>query len=340
MTNRKSLVVSMGEPAGIGPDIILSAWIKRKALNLPEFFVFGNFQCLIERAAQLKIDVPVVEISNGFDAVGCFEHGLPVLQSVALGPVVAGQLSDDSGSFVIDAIKRSVRAIYEGEASAMVTAPIHKAALYGVGFSFPGHTEYLSALSSEVFDKTATPVMMLASDELRVVPLTIHVPLKDVPELLNIELIVETTSILAHDLQRRFGIADPRIIITGLNPHAGEDGTMGREEIETIIPAIKALKNKGLDVTGPYPADTCFHKKARKGYDAAIAMYHDQALIPIKTLSFDEGVNVTLGLPFIRTSPDHGTALSIAGSGLADPLSFISALRMADDMAIRSELKV
>jgi len=333
MNKKLPLVVSMGEPAGIGPDIILLSWIKRVALSLPFFYVIGNKACLQERARQLGLDVSIETINHSEQVSDVFSNALPVMEGVPLDLVVAGEINPAHGGFVIDAIKSGVQAIHNHEASGLVTAPIHKGALYDVGFSFPGHTEYLAALSSEIYGLEVHPVMMLACDRLRVVPVTIHVALSDVPGLLTQELIVRTVGVVARDLSKRWRLESPRIILTGLNPHAGEDGAMGREEIDVIEPAIEILKRQGLDVTGPYPGDTCFHEKARAGYDCAVCMYHDQALIPVKTLGFDEGVNITLGLPFIRTSPDHGTALAIAGKGTSDPSSFIEAVRTAQIMA-------
>lgn len=331
------LVVSMGEPAGIGPDIILKSYIERQARELPFFYVVGDVKTLIQRAILLGIDVPIKQISNGAETAGLFDQCLPVVQGGELEPIEVGSVSSASGRFVIEAIRKSVEDIHAGIAGAIVTAPIHKAALYEAGFNFPGHTEYLAALSNEIFRVAARPVMMLASDELRVVPVTIHVPFADVPNLLTKELIIETITIAERDLRSRFNIQKPHIIVTGLNPHAGEDGTLGRTEIEIIGPAVAALCEAGLDVSGPFSADICFHPRARARYDVAVAMYHDQALIPIKTLSFDEGVNVTLGLPFIRTSPDHGTALDIAGSGVARVDSFVAALKMAAKMALSNQ---
>ena len=307
------LVVSSGDPAGIGPDIILSAYSLRDRSDIPPFFVVGDVSLLHQRADMLGLEIKVGHVSEDEDISSQFSRFLPVLEAAGLSDVVAGQISSSNGAYVIETIRRSVEEIASGRASGLVTAPIHKAALYGAGFQFPGH-------------------MMLASKELRVVPVTIHIPFETVPEVLTKELIVETVSILAKDLRLKLGIETPRIIVTGLNPHAGEDGTLGREEIEVIEPAIKILQDAGLKVSGPYSADPCFHPRARQGYDAAVAMYHDQALIPIKTISFDEGVNVTLGLPFIRTSPDHGTAVDIAGTGAAKADSFIAALKMASGM--------
>lgn len=331
----KPLVVSIGEPAGIGPDVILTAFKQRKSLNIPPFYVQGETRLLKERAKLLNLEIAFQEICETqiSDVYSLFSSSLPVRNCAASAEgVKAGQLNADHASFVIEAISNSVKDIHNGFASGIVTAPIHKGNLYSVGFEFPGHTEFLAFLSRDVFGLERQPVMMLASDELRVVPVTIHVPFADVPSLLTKDLIKETTLILAKDLKERFGIKEPHIIVTGLNPHAGEDGTIGRTEIEIIEPAVQDLCADGLNVTGPYSADTCFHPRARATYDAAVTMYHDQGLIPIKTLSFDDGVNVTLGLPFIRTSPDHGTALDIAGTGVAKPNSFIAALKMAAQM--------
>lgn len=330
----RPLVVSLGEPAGIGPDIILSAYSQRVAHGLPPFYVVGDVGVLTDRARMLGLHVPLLSVTDGADIAGLFPQSLPVLEVSGVKDVVAGKISSANGAFVIETIRRSVEEVASGRACGLVTAPIHKAALYGAGFRFPGHTEYLASLCLSLFNKTVTPVMMLASDELRVVPVTIHIPFDAVTDALSKELIVETVSILIADLKLKFGINTPRIIVTGLNPHAGEDGTLGREEIEIIEPAIKELRGGGFDVSGPFSADTCFHPRARQGYDAAVAMYHDQALIPIKTISFDEGVNVTLGLPFVRTSPDHGTAVDIAASGAAKVDSFVAALKMAAQMSI------
>lgn len=331
----KPLVVSIGDPAGIGPDVILSAFEQRDTLNLPPFYVQGDIGILRERAKQLNLEISFQEIGETQikEVASLFSSFLPIKNcGLAIRDVQAGHLNSDHASFVIQAIRRSIEDIHNGFASGIVTAPIHKGNLYSTGFEFPGHTEFLAFLSRDVFGLERQPVMMLASDELRVVPVTIHVPFADVPTLLSKDLIKETTHILAKDLKNRFGIKAPHIIVTGLNPHAGEDGTIGRTEIEIIEPAVQELCADGLNVTGPYSADTCFHPRARANYDAAVTMYHDQGLIPIKTLSFDDGVNVTLGLPFIRTSPDHGTALDIAGTGDAKPDSFIAALKMAAQM--------
>jgi len=251
---------------------------------------------------------------------------------------VAGHPNPSAAPLVMQAVERAVTLVQEQAARAVVTNPIAKAVLYGAGFPFPGHTEYLAALASPK-GKSLHPVMMLASPRLKVVPVTIHVPLKEVPSLLTPELILSTLAITAEGLTRYFGVKHPRLIVSGLNPHAGEEGSLGREEIDIIEPAIDAARAEGLDVSGPRPADTLFHKAALATYDAAICMYHDQALAPFKTLAFEDGVNVTLGLPFIRTSPDHGTAFSLAGTGKASPRSLIEALRLAAAMSAQAEAK-
>jgi 4-hydroxythreonine-4-phosphate dehydrogenase len=252
------------------------------------------------------------------------------------GPVVAGRPDQVAAPAIMQSIECAVRLVQDGTARAVVTNPISKSVLYGAGFPYPGHTEYLAALASTGGTKVH-PVMMLASPALKVVPVTIHVPLKDVPGVLTKDLILATIEITARDLGRYFGLKRPRLAVSGLNPHAGEGGGLGREEIEIIAPAIEAARATGFDVTGPHPADTMFHAEARATYDAAICMYHDQALVPFKTLAFEDGVNVTIGLPFLRTSPDHGTAFPLAGTGEASPRSLIEALRLAAAMAERAK---
>ncbi|MDX2258537.1 MAG: 4-hydroxythreonine-4-phosphate dehydrogenase PdxA [Hyphomicrobiaceae bacterium] len=329
------LAVSMGDPAGIGLDIILAAWLQRGELALPAFVAFASVAALSERARLLGLDVPLHTISRVIEASAAVARGLPVIDTPAGAPVTPGRPQPATAPATLAAIDAAVAAVARGEARAVVTAPIAKSVLYAAGFGHPGHTEYLGALSRRHWpDQPASPVMMLASDDLRVVPVTIHVPLSAVPALLTADAIETTIRITAAELQKRFSIARPRIAVAGLNPHAGESGTMGSEEIEIIAPAIARLCADGLDVRGPLPADTMFHAAARSRYDVAIAMYHDQGLVPLKTLAFDRAVNVTLGLPFVRTSPDHGTAFDIAGTGRADPASFIAALRMADRMSV------
>lgn len=321
MTRPAPIAVSIGEPAGIGPEIAVKAW-QRLGARLP-FFVIGDLTHVAGYGAH------PVPIARPQDAAHAALSGLPVLSHPFAAPAVAGQPAPENAAGVIAAIARGVDLVMRGEASALTTLPIHKKALKdGAGFRFPGHTEYLAHLAG-----VETVVMMLACPALRVVPATIHIPLSEVPAALNAGLLTDTIRITDAALRRDFGIARPRIAIAGLNPHAGEGGTMGREEEDLITPVIAALRAEGLTLSGPHSADTMFHAGARAQYDAAIAMYHDQALIPIKTIDFSGGVNVTLGLPFIRTSPDHGTAFDIAGTGRADPTSFIAALEMAALMA-------
>jgi 4-hydroxythreonine-4-phosphate dehydrogenase len=298
----------------------------------------GDTAVLTERARALGLSVPLTEISDPAAALDLFSEALPVLPVASPGAVVAGRPDRAAAPAVTQAIERAVGLVRRGEAAAVVTNPIAKAVLYGAGFPFPGHTEYLAALASAE-GRPLLPVMMLASPTLKVVPVTIHVPLADVPALLTEDLILSTLEITARDLGRYFGLHRPRLAVSSLNPHAGEQGGLGCEEIDIIAPAIEAARAKGLDVTGPHPADTMFYEGARSTYDAAICMYHDQALVPFKTLAFEEGVNVTLGLPFIRTSPDHGTAFAIAGTGRANPRSLIEALRMAAAMHERAEAR-
>ena len=327
----KPLAITLGEPAGIGPDITLQAWLRRTELGLPAFYLLGDPGFISQRAALLGLDVPVTETHPG-QAVEIFSKALPVVPTGHRVTAQPGRPDVTSAEATIGSIRQAVLDVKAGRASAVVTNPIAKAILYRAGFTHPGHTEYLAELAADG-GVVPQPVMMLWSPTLAVVPVTIHVALREAIEQLTSPLITSTTRIVAASLRRYFGLSRPRIALSGLNPHAGEDGTMGTEEDTIIAPAIATLRNAGLDVQGPLPADTMFHDAARKTYDCAICMYHDQALIPIKTLAFDEGVNVTLGLPFIRTSPDHGTAFGIAGKGTANPASLIAALRLAARMA-------
>lgn len=335
------LALTMGDPAGIGPELALKAWMARDANSLSAFCVYGCVNTLRERATLLGLSVPVATISHASEAGRVFATALPVLDLPVAEIVAVGQPSARNSAATIKSIARAVEDVRDGLAAAVVTNPIAKSVLYAAGFEHPGHTEFLAALAAKHWPGVAhQPVMMLASDELKVVPLTIHVPLADVPRLITRELIVSTVKITAGALRRDFGVSRPRIAIAGLNPHAGEDGTIGREEDEIIAPAIAAVGGS-VALIGPLSADTMFHPAARATYDAAICMYHDQALIPIKTLAFDKGVNVTLGLPFVRTSPDHGTAFGIAAAGSASPVSLIEALRLADRMvAARAKARV
>jgi 4-hydroxythreonine-4-phosphate dehydrogenase len=324
------LAVTMGEPAGIGGEIALKAWLGR-ADDVPPFYLIDDPERLSHLAARLGWAVPVRTIADPAEAAASFAETLPV---VPVGWAVRGQPGrPDPGdpAAVVGAIDRAVADVTSGRAAALVTNPIHKESLYRAGFRHPGHTEYLAELAGA----GVIPVMMLVCPQLRVVPVTIHLALRRVVEALDIDAIVATGRITAAALRRDFGIAAPVLAVAGLNPHAGEGGALGREEIEIVAPAIAELCAAGVDARGPFAADTMFHAAARQSYDAAVCMYHDQALIPIKTLDFDGGVNVTLGLPFVRTSPDHGTAFAIAGTGRARPGSLIAALRLAAAMAAR-----
>lgn len=328
----KALALTLGEPAGIGPDIAIGAWLKRRELGLPAFYLIGDSTFINARAALLNTSVTVAEVKPE-DASAAFTDALPVVKTGITATAPPGQPDDSSAPSAIASIRHAVADVIAERASAVVTNPIAKSVLYRAGFSHPGHTEFLAQLSAAVNGAVPHPVMMLWSPDLAVVPVTIHLPLRDAITHLTTDLIVRTARIVAVDLKARFGIASPRLAISGLNPHAGEDGTLGTEDQSIIAPAIAILRQDGIDVRGPLPADTMFHAGARKTYDCAICMYHDQALIPIKTIAFDDGVNVTLGLPFVRTSPDHGTAFDIAGTGRANPSSLIAALRLAARMA-------
>jgi 4-hydroxythreonine-4-phosphate dehydrogenase len=328
------LALTFGEPAGIGPDIALMAWRRRVELGLPPFYLLADPAYLKRRAMQLKFDVPIASVEPD-QAATAFASVLPVAAIDVAASAEPGHPDASSAPAAIAAIRRAVADVTSGKASAVVTNPVAKNVLYRSGFAEPGHTEYLAKLAGERTGIAAMPVMMLWSPELAVVPVTIHLPLAEVPKRISTELIVDTGRIVAHDLTNRFGMAHPRLAIAGLNPHAGEDGALGEEDAALVAPAVARLKQDGFDARGPLPADSMFHVAARKTYDVALCMYHDQALIPIKTLAFDHAVNVTLGLPFVRTSPDHGTAFDIAGTGRADPSSLIAALKLAARLAAR-----
>ena len=327
---QRPLVVTMGEPAGIGGEIALKAWLARDN-GLPPFFLVDDAARLRALAGDLGLRVPVRTISGAADAVALFAEALPVLDRPLPCPARPGQPEPANAAAVTDAIETAVTLVRSGAASAVVTNPIHKKVLYDAGFRFPGHTEYLAALAGD----SCRPVMMLACAELRVVPVTVHVGLKRAIAMLRAEDIVASATITEAALRHDFGIRQPRLAMAGLNPHAGEGGEMGSEEAAIIAPAVATLRRRGIDVSGPLAPDTLFSPRARAGYDAAICMYHDQALIPLKALDFDGGVNVTLGLPFVRTSPDHGTALDIAGSGRANEASLVAAMSLARDIAER-----
>ena len=325
------LALTMGEPAGIGGEIALKAWSEREAEGLPPFFAIDDPARLEAVAAAAHLAIPIRVIAAPEDAPAAFRGGLPVLR---IGPVegaVAGAPTVAHGRAVLESIERGVALALEGRAAAVVTNPIHKATLAAAGFPYPGHTEYLAARTH------SAPAMMLVCPGLRVAPVTTHVGLAEAIASLSSGAIAACARTVARALQRDFGIDAPRLAVAALNPHAGEGGTMGREEIETIAPAVARLADDGLDVFGPEPADTLFHATSRQRFDVAICMYHDQALIPLKAIDFAHGVNVTLGLPIVRTSPDHGTALDLAGTGAASAASLIAALKLAGAIAGRRE---
>lgn len=325
------LALTMGEPAGIGGEIALKAWANRQA-DTPAFFIIDDAQRLSDIAARFHIDTPVISISEPQQARKAFARALPVLTPLRplAAPVALGKPSRDAAPAIIGAIDQAVTLARTGAASGIVTNPIHKANLQSAGFAFPGHTEYLGHLAGDL-----ETVMMLAVEGLRVVPVTVHLAMRDVARALSAQAIVRAGLITAMALRADFGIVRPRLAVAAFNPHAGEEGNMGDEEMRVITPAIMQLREEGIDASGPAPADTLFHPAARAKFDAALCMYHDQALIPLKTIDFAAGVNVTLGLPFVRTSPDHGTAFDIAEKGVADASSLLAALRMAASIAAR-----
>ncbi|SDA19373.1 4-hydroxythreonine-4-phosphate dehydrogenase [Methylobacterium sp. UNC378MF] len=330
------LALTLGDPAGIGPELALSAWLGRTGPDpLPPFFLVADPDFIERLAHRLGRPVPVAEVDPE-TAAEVFPRALPVVPLPSGASIAAEPGLPDSvnAGATIESITAAVEFVKAGRASAVVTNPIAKFVLTRTGFAHPGHTEFLAALAVPPGRTPPRPVMMIWSPGLSVVPVTIHVPLKDVPDLLTQELVEETATIVARDLRERFGIPEPRLVLAGLNPHAGEAGTIGHEDRDILAPAVARLRAQGIDIRGPLPADTLFHARARETYDVALAPTHDQALIPIKTIAFDDGVNVTLGLPFVRTSPDHGTAFDIAGQGIARPDSLVAALRLADRLAV------
>ena len=322
------IIVTMGEPAGIGGEIALKAWAERGD-GVPVFCLIDDPARLQVLAAKIGIEVPISVVESVAEASARWNTALPVLPIALAAPVIPGRTDNRNAPAVIAAIEMAVAAVKCGEAAAIVTNPIQKQSLYAAGFGFPGHTEYLAALDGSGI----APVMMLACPGLRVVPVTIHIPLRDVARILTSDAIIAAGRTTAAALRRDFGISSPRLAVAALNPHAGEGGTIGDEEARILAPAISALRQEGIDIADPAPADSLFHERARAGYDAVLCMYHDQALIPLKTIDFERGVNITLGLSFVRTSPDHGTALDIAGTGKANPESLIAALKAAAEIA-------
>ena len=329
------IALTMGEPAGIGGEIALLAWralageaTRNTGANNP-FFIIDDPARLVALARMTAPDVAVKAIAQPAQAAAVFPAALPVLPIALAQAVVPGRPARENSTAVIAAIERAVELVRAGEAAAVVTNPIHKQVLYEGGFRFPGHTEFLAELAGG----GCTPVMMLTCPGLRVVPVTVHLPLARAAASLTAEAIVQAGRVTAAALRADFAIARPRLAVAGLNPHAGEGGALGREEIDVIAPAIATLRDEGIEISGPAPADSLFHPQARQGYDAVLCMYHDQALIPLKTIDFEHGVNITLGLPFVRTSPDHGTAFDIAGMGRASPANLLAALATARAMA-------
>jgi 4-hydroxythreonine-4-phosphate dehydrogenase len=323
----RPLAVALGDPAGIGAEVVAKAWDRRAAEGLPPFFA------VVDTRALTRIwNGPVRRIGNPAETDAVFDHALPVIEIEDAGPITPGTPNAAGARCSLDALELALGLTRSGVAGALVTGPVSKVQLYAAGFSHSGQTEFVAERCGIAPSNVA---MMLAGPSLRTVCVTTHVPLARVPELLSVELIVARTRITARGLQRDFGIAQPRIAIAGFNPHAGEGGTMGTEEIDYIEPAIAQLRAEGIDVIGPLAADTMFHPRARARYDAAVCLYHDQALIPLKTLHFDSGVNMTLGLPIVRTAPDHGTAFEIAGQDRAEPGAMIAAITLAAECASR-----
>jgi 4-hydroxythreonine-4-phosphate dehydrogenase len=336
MSRGLPLALTLGEPAGIGPDLTLELWRRRQALDTPAFYVAGDADFLRERARLRGFEVALRE-TRPEDAAGVFADALPVVPLAERVTAPPGRPDASSAPAAVASIRTAVEHVLAQRAAAVVTNPIAKAVLYRAGFEDPGHTEYLARLAQEATGRPAMPVMLLWSPVLAVVPVTIHIPLREVVTRLTRELIVRTGRIVAEDMGARFALPRPRLAVAGLNPHAGEGGSIGREDAEIVAPAVADLRADGINARGPLSADTLFHAAARATYDVALCMYHDQALIPIKTLAFDHGVNVTLGLPFVRTSPDHGTAFDLAGTDRADPSSLLAALKLAARMAASTQ---
>ena len=320
------LVLTLGEPAGVGPEIVAAAWRALSSEGAP-FAVIGDARLLANHA-------PVQTVSEPSDATAAFARALPVIDLPLPAPVMPGRPDPANAGMVADWIEYGVNLALSGEASGLVTAPIAKAPLYAAGFRFPGHTEFIAELTADTpMAGTRGPVMMLTARDLRACLVTIHVALDQVPELVTTDRVTRTARVVHESMKRDFGLASPRIALAALNPHAGEGGALGLQEITVLKPAVEVLRGEGLNITDPRPADSLFHDEARATYDAVVCLYHDQALIPVKTLDFWSGVNATLGLPIVRTSPDHGTGFDIAGLGLARPDSLIAAIRLATEMA-------
>ena len=343
MTNQTAdqlpLVLTMGDPAGIGLDLALILWNQRAKRNLPKFYLIACPETVKKRANRIGIEIPI-RITNPQNCCADFSSALPVVPITSEPSELPGGSRVKDVPAILESITLAVEHVKQKHASALVTNPINKSTLIEYGFSFPGHTEYLGYLAEQWCKNYSTPVMLMANSDLKTVPITIHEPLMSVSKLLTTDLIYQTTRIVHNDLKNRFNIPHPRIAFAGLNPHAGENGKFGNEEIETIVPAIRQLTDEGINAFGPLSADSMFHRDMLEKFDCAMTMYHDQALIPIKTTNFYETVNITLGLPFIRTSPDHGTANSIAGTGQGNPESLATAMNYATTLARNEEVKV
>ncbi|MCF6197791.1 MAG: 4-hydroxythreonine-4-phosphate dehydrogenase PdxA [Hyphomicrobiaceae bacterium] len=331
--NELPIAITMGDPAGISTEISALSWRETRKERRSTFFVLSRASLFEKYNSSTSQKIAFEIIQSPEEAFAVFPRALPILELPKQVVAIPGQPDPANGEMIIKSISIAVDLVQSKQVSSLVTTPINKHVLYQAGFEFPGHTEYLAKLAMQGNEPASRPVMMLVSSQLRTVPLTIHVPLADVPKMITKQIIEETAHIISADMKKYFGLSSPHIAVAGLNPHAGESGSMGKTEIEIIEPAICELKTQGLNISGPHPADTLFHAKARKNYDVVLGMYHDQALIPIKTLGFDEGVNTTLGLPFVRTSPDHGTAYDIAGKGLANPQSLMEAIKLAQSMS-------
>lgn len=321
------LAVALGDPAGIGPEIVARAWSRRVELDLPPFFAVGDI-----RSLEAVWDGPVERVTSPSEASSMFPRALPLIVVDDAGEIRPGEPNLEGARCSLDSLEVATGLTRSGAAAALVTGPVSKAQLYAIGFTHPGQTEFVAERCGIAPENV---VMMLAGPDLRVVPVTTHMPLREVSDRVSVELIVAKARTTARELIRKFAIPNPRLAFAGFNPHAGEDGALGREEIDLIAPAIAALREEGIEAIGPLAADTMFHCRARAQYDAAICLYHDQALIPLKTLYFDEGVNMTLGLPIVRTAPDHGTAFDIAGRGIANPGAIVAAIRLAALAALR-----
>ncbi|WP_353228092.1 4-hydroxythreonine-4-phosphate dehydrogenase PdxA [Novosphingobium sp.] len=336
MAQTVPIALSMGDPAGVGPELAVTAAAQTASAALPPFVAVGSHRIFVAAAQRLGVAMPVIAVASAAAALALHGKALAVID-IGDGDYTPGVPDDAGAALALASLERATALTRQGATSALVTGPIAKSRLARIGFDYPGQTEFVAAACGIALTDA---VMMLAGPHLRVVPITVHVALADVPRHLTSALIQTRATIAAAALRRDFGIAHPRLAVAGLNPHAGEDGRMGGEDAAIIAPAVAALRAAGIDARGPLPADTLFHAAARETYDLAICMYHDQALIPIKTLDFDEGVNVTLGLPIVRTSPDHGTAFDIAGTGAARPGATLAAIRMAGQCAARRAANV